>query len=172
MDANVLIINRRDVVKAVLCDLTLFLAVYFIPVLSHATSVPLYMFEPMRLLLFVLIFMTPKLKVNHYLVAFTLPLVSYLFSGHPLFLKSLIMSIELVTNVAFLHILLKHTNVFLSIAGSILISKVVYYLIKIAFVSLGLLKMEIISTSIIWQVITLLMLSTIGAIISKIIIKE
>lgn len=166
-NTNSISIFKGNVFKIVLWDLLLFTGVYFIPIISHATSIPIYLVDPMRLMLFILIFFAPEIKLNHFLVALTLPLVSYVFSGHPVLLKSVIMSIELVLNVAIFHGLIKRTNVFISIAVSIIISKVVYYLMKFTLISCGLVNMDIMSTGFFWQMTVVIVLSSLGTIVTK-----
>ena len=121
----------------------------------------------MRLMLFALIFLTPKEGINHLFVAFTLPFVSFLFSGHPLFLKSMIMSIELVTNVLVLHYMINKTRAFWAFGISIIVGKIVYYLLKYALISFGLLNMSLVSTSLLWQIGVMIILSIVGGLISK-----
>lgn len=160
-------LSQRDMVRIVIIDLLLYVSVYFIPIISHITSFPLYLVEPMRLMLFALIFITPHSNNNHYWIAFTLPLVSFVFSGHPLFLKSIIMSLELVINVAVLHALINKTPMFLAVLISVLVSKVAYYMVKLVLIFFGVLNMEIISTRIGWQIGVALLLALIGELINK-----
>ena len=84
----------RPVFKTVTLNVLLCAGVVAIPSLSHATALPLYRFEPMRLLLFVAILTTNRR--NALLMALWLPLLSFLTSGHPIFPKFVLIQGDLV----------------------------------------------------------------------------
>lgn len=140
--------------RLILIDITLFIIMYFVPTLSHITSLPFYFFEPMRIMLFISILYLP-IRSNAYFLALSLPIFSFFVSGHPTIPKNVLISIELITNV-FIFILLQTKlqnwkikyKMFTLIFISIFVSKVVYYGLKSLLISLGVLKMEIISTGI------------------------
>ena len=101
--------------------------IFLIPAIAHMLSFPVYMIEPMRLML--IISMAHGTKNNAYFLALALPLFSFLVSGHPFFFKMLIITGELALNV-FLFYFLKNKmkNIFISLLSAILISKLACYL--------------------------------------------
>ncbi len=144
--------------KIILLDVFLIAAIYAIPYFTHLLSLPLYVIEPMRLAVFATILFSNK--TNSLIIAVTLPVFSVLTSGHPLFVKALIMSFELVVNVLiFYQLNRKFDNLFLSAGISILLSKIVYYAVKYAAISAGLLSIGLISTSLALQFVVLIVTS-------------
>ena len=102
-----------------------------------------------------------KMKKNSFLIALTLPLFSFLISSHPQFIKSFLLSTELILNLAFFFLLKeKIKNVFTSMLASILISKAIYYLLKFTFINFALLDDSLFSTPYYFQVISAILLST------------
>ncbi len=100
-------------------------------------------------------------KKNSFLIALTLPLFSFLISSHPQFIKSFLLSAELLLNLAFFFLLKeKIKNVFTSMLASIIISKAIYYLLKFTFISFALLDDSLFSTPYYFQVISAILLST------------
>lgn len=139
-------------------DIIAISVIYFTPTVSHILNLPLYLFEPMRILLILSIAHTNKL--NSYILAISLPFFSFLISGHPVLPKVAIIALELMLNVwIFYRIRNSINNSFLAMLTSIFISKAVYYLIKFAFISFLLFDSTLISTPIYIQVITTLFLS-------------
>ncbi|HEY9114331.1 MAG TPA: hypothetical protein VIN10_06495 [Bacteroidales bacterium] len=124
--------------------------IYFIPALTHLFSFPLYYIEPMRIMVILAIAHTTKR--NAYLLALTLPLFSLLVSGHPVFYKSLLMSVELSLNVfLFYQISKKVENQFFSMLVSVILSKTIYYVLKFALISFTILNFDLISTPLLIQ---------------------
>lgn len=141
---------KRPYYVSVLLDINALALIYFVPALSHLLSVPLYLIEPMRLMLVLAIVHTNR--NNAYLIALTLPVFSFLVSGHPVLLKMMLMSAELMLNVFLFYFLLNRTKrIFPSILLSIIISKMAYYGLKYLLISLSLLQMELVSTSLLIQ---------------------
>ncbi|MFC2114752.1 hypothetical protein ACFLRI_05330 [Bacteroidota bacterium] len=152
------LLYRKNAVKAIVFDLFAILFIYFIPALSHMAAIPLYMAEPMRIVLILALVHTHK--KNAYILALTIPVFSFFVSMHPLFYKSLIMGIELFINVGLFYLILKKTDKVLpSIAFSILISKLIYYVMKFALIHFAFIQSELISTPIALQFIILAVLS-------------
>ena len=120
---------------------------------------PLYYLEPMRIMLILSLAHTKK--QNAYLLAVTLPLFSYIVSGHPVLPKMLLISYELAFNV-FIYVVLskKLNNAFLAMLSSILITKILYYGIKYIMISLGILDMGLISTPLYIQALTTILFSS------------
>lgn len=94
-------------------------------------------------------------RKNAFILALTLPLFSFFISAHPVLLKSLLISAELVVNVVLFYLLLKRIHVFPAIFLSIWLSKVFYYGIKyLAMTSLLLDEDRLIGTPLMMQLLT------------------
>lgn len=133
--------------------------IYLIPTLSHLLNVPLYLIEPMRLM--VILAMVHTQRNNAYLLALTLPFFSYLVSGHPIGLKTTIIAIELILNVWIYYRLtgiLKSS--FLPMFIAIISSKIIYYLMKAGLISLVMINTSLFSTPLLIQIIVTFILST------------
>jgi len=127
MLAGIIPLRNKRLISHMLLNGLAILFIYLVPTLSHLTSVPVYMIEPMRLMLILAVVHTSSF--NAYFLAATLPLISYLFSGHPFFLKMLIITGELVLNTLLFYLFIHHIRkVFPSILLSILLSKLACYL--------------------------------------------
>lgn len=139
--------------STILIDIALLAALYLLPSFSHVTALPLYMFEPMRVALIVALLFTNR--ANAFLIAFTLPLASFLLSGHPVPFKALLMGIELTVLVASYGYLSQKLRVpaFAALAAAILIGKLVYYAMKYAALGAGLLGGSLVSTPLQTQVL-------------------
>jgi hypothetical protein len=148
----------RANIKTYLIDFSLLLFIYFLPVLSHLFAFPIYYLDPMRIALVVALIHTSK--KNTFLIAITLPLFSFFISSHPQIVKSLLLSAELLINLS-LFFLFKEIikNVFASLLLSIIISKVIYYLLKFALINFALLDDKLYSTPYYFQIISALLLS-------------
>ena len=138
------VINKQSIINT-LYDIAALCIVYFVPAISHFLSIPLYLAEPMRIMvIFALFYTTP---CNAYILAFTLPVFSYVVSAHPVFLKTLLISMELSLNVWLFYTLQKYfRKPYLSVLISIITSKIVYYLLKFILISALLLNSGLIST--------------------------
>ena len=145
-------------IKTYLIDFSLLLMIYFLPALSHMFAFPVYYLDPMRIAMVIALIHTSK--KNAYIIALTLPIFSFIISSHPQFLKSFLLSSELVINI-FLFFLLKEKfkNVFTSLFISIIISKVIYYLLKFVFLSVGFIDDKLFSTPIYFQLASATLLS-------------
>ena len=148
-----------------LLDVLAFVLIYYLPALSHLTPIPFYLIEPLRLMVLTSLVIMQN-KHNALLLAITLPLFSYFITAHPLFAKSVLISIELVLNVVVYSILCKRIKTpFIVLLLSILTSKVFYYLLKFLFIHCGFLSTNLVSTSLLIQgivaLITALLLSCI-----------
>lgn len=157
MNTNSLSISKVDI-KTILIDLSALLIITFLPALSHLIALPLYLIEPMRILLILSIIHTSK--KNSYLIAIVLPAFSFIISTHPSIIKSVLIISELLINVYLFNLLIKYmNNNFVSMLGSILISKIYYYGIKYGFVLFGLIEGDLIATPVYIQLIVALLLS-------------
>jgi len=139
-------------------DAFAFLFVFLVQVLSQNLKIPFYLIEPMRLALILAILHT--LRLNAYVLAVSLPLFSYLISGHPALFKTLLICAEFSLNVwLFFFLLGRRAGGFLAAFGSIAASKLVYYLVKYGLISLALIEGSLFSTPLWVQLITTLLFS-------------
>ena len=153
MTTDTSMVINREKIKSILFDIVALAFIYFVPTISHYLSVPLYLIEPMRLML--VLAMVHTNRRNAYIIALTLPVFSLLVSGHPVALKTVIMTIELVLNVwLFYAISKKWSNTFGVMLLSIVVSKLVYYLLKFGLISMAVFDSELISTPLYLQLIT------------------
>jgi len=127
-------IQSKEFFINLILDISALAFIYLIPAIAHLVSFPVYMIEPMRLML--ILSLAHGTNNNAYFLALTLPLFSLLVSGHPLFFKMLIITGELVLNV-YLFFLFKRwlKNTFVSLISAILISKMSCYLAYLIFFS-------------------------------------
>ncbi|HSP87493.1 MAG TPA: hypothetical protein VLN45_05130 [Ignavibacteriaceae bacterium] len=132
--------------------------IYFVPAISHLLNIPIYLYDPMRVMLFIgLIFSS---KNNSYLIALSLPFFSYIISSHPSIIKSSIITVELLLNVFLFYWLKeKFSNHFIIPMLSIVLSKIVYYLLKFILISFAFIEGDVISTPIYFQIITIIILN-------------
>jgi hypothetical protein len=148
----------KEIIKSSVFDIVAIGAIYLVPVLSHLLALPVYFIEPMRLMLILAIAHTSK--KNAYILAATLPLFSFVVSAHPVFLKTLLISGELLLNVwLFFFLTEKIKNKFGSMLISVGISKIAYYAFKFALLSMLLLEGSLISTPILIQFVTMFLFS-------------
>jgi hypothetical protein len=120
-------------VKSILLDVVAIAFIYLVPTFSHLLSFPLYFIEPMRIM--VILAMIHTHRNNAYILALTLPLVSFALAAHPVLIKSMLIAIELVAMVAVFQLLRKRVHLFAAIFLSIWISKLFYYIMKFAAIS-------------------------------------
>jgi len=132
--------------SVLLLDVVLLVALYLVPSLSHATALPVYMLEPMRVALIVALLFTNR--ANTYFIAVTIPLASALLTGHPEPLKAVLMCIEFSILVAAYGYFAQRLRIpaFAALTAGILISKLVYYTMKAGALSAGWLSGSLIST--------------------------
>jgi hypothetical protein len=143
----------RKNTNVILIDMVLLAALYLLPSFSHLTSLPLYKFEPMRIALLVALLFTNR--ANAYVIAFTIPLASTLLAGHPLPLKAVLMGLEFSVLIAAYSYLARIDRIpaIAALAAGILVGKLVYYALKFATLSAGLLDGHLISTPLPTQLI-------------------
>ena len=142
------------------------LLIYFLPEMSSLLNVPLYLYEPLRIIIVVL--MVHK-SINHaYLLALLLPLISFLLSNHPSAAKTFILSGDLLLNI-FLYFKLNKTynNKFLSMSVSIVLCKLTYYLSKYLLIKFSLIEGSLIVTPIYIQIVIIIVLSSYVYLIDK-----
>lgn len=155
MEKNIFVALKTTLIV----DALFILLVYFTPVIAHTISFPVYLLDPMRWCVLGS-YLLLRNRNNALLLAFSLPLISYMFSGHPVLFKNMLISIELMSNIILLDVLLKRfENVFVSVLLSIMVSKLVYYLLKAFIISLGILHTNIIDTTLLFQVVVSILIS-------------
>ncbi|MBU1370444.1 MAG: hypothetical protein KJ578_03740 [Bacteroidetes bacterium] len=151
-------INLKNTIISASLDILALAFIYFTPALSHMFQLPIYLIEPMRLALILALVHTNK--KNAYLLALTLPMFSFMISGHPVFIKTILISLELSLNVfLFYYLTQRSKNLLFAVLGSIIISKIVYYLLKYGLLQMLLLDGELVSTPLLIQLITSLVFS-------------
>lgn len=137
------------------------LLLYVIPSLSHLTAIPFYLMDPMRIMVLGSFLFLKENKYNALLLAISLPLVSFLFSGHPVFPKNILISMELAINVLLISFLTKRSDkIFIPVFVSIILSKIVYYLAKWFLIMGGALSTNIVDTNLLIQLVVALVLSS------------
>ena len=144
----------RPVLRTAALNALLCVGVVALPALSHALALPLYRFEPMRLLLFAAILLTPRR--NALALALGLPLLSWLSSGHPVFPKVLLIQGELALNVWLFFALRGRLHRFVPAAAlSVAASKLVYYAAKFLLIETALMDGQVIATPWTYQLMAL-----------------
>lgn len=151
--------------KTVMIDFTALALIYFIPAISHLTSFPVYLIEPMRIAVIFAVLHTNK--NNAIFLAISIPLFSFFISSHPVMLKSVLIIIELIINILLFSLLVKKTNIFVSMFLSILVAKIIYYALKFGLIQFNLLDGDLLSTPIIFQWLLALLLSIYAVVLSN-----
>jgi len=159
MERTISLFDIKSKIKTYSIDFLLMLFIYFLPALSHLIAFPIYYLDPMRIALVVALIHTSK--KNSFIIAATLPLFSFMISSHPQIIKSFLLSAELIINLSFFFLFKeKIKNVFTSLLLSIIISKIIYYLLKYLFINFGFLDDKLFSTPYYFQIISAITLST------------
>lgn len=154
---------KFDSIKTICIDITILSIIYFVPTFCHLLNFPLYIMDPMRVMLFIGYFLVRD-KKNAFILAITLPLVSTICSGHPIFPKFILIMLELSLNIALLLYFSRYLkNYFIPILFSIFLSKLFYYTLKYICVSYGLLHTHLIDTPIAIQVAMMIAISLLFA---------
>lgn len=156
---NILAVDfKSKKVRYLATDILIVASIYLLPALSHITSIPFYLFEPMRLALVFCIINTNR--KNSLFIALSLLAISLLLSSHPAFVKSILISAELIINVLVFYVLSKRIkNIFIAMFLSILFAKVFYYSTKIILLSLGFFQGDLVSTPLWIQYIMMFLFS-------------
>jgi hypothetical protein len=116
-----------SVINTFLLDAAALGFIALMPAASHLTGIPFYFLEPMRVMLALSLIFTSR--SNSFLIAVSLPLFSFLVSGHPFPLKMGIIMAELLLNAwIFTFLYQKYNRVFFSMFSAIILSKVFCYL--------------------------------------------
>ncbi len=158
MDYALNLFRSRNNIKSVVTDILGLAFIYFTPAISHLFNFPVYYLEPMRIMAIIAIAHTSR--KNAYLLAFTLPVFSFLVSSHPSIIKTGLITGELLLNVwlfTFLSRILK--NNFIAMLSSIITAKVAYYVMKSLLIQISLMEGGLMATPLIIQVITTIVFS-------------
>ena len=157
-------LSKPVMVRSFIINSAALVLIYFTPALSHLLNFPLYLIEPMRLM--VILAMVHGSRSNAYLLALTLPLFSYAVSAHPVFYKMLLISAELTLNVWLFYLLNNRLkNSFIAMIGGILLSKVAYYVVKAILISFAVAGPGLFSTPVWIQFITTLIFGVYATIV-------
>ena len=150
----------------IITDIIVITFIFLIPSLSHLTAIPFYLFEPMRLAAIFCVINTNR--TNSLVIAFVLPLVSFMISSHPELVKGIVISLELIINVTLFYFLNKKLkNNFFVMLLSIIVAKLFYYTSKFSLISLGMLKGDLVSTPFWIQSVIILLLSIYAVVAMK-----
>jgi len=150
--------THKETLRSLLLDIGSLGFIYMVPTISHLFSLPIYLIEPMRLMLIFALVHTSK--ANAFIIALSMPAFSYIISGHPILPKMILISFELLLNVLLFYGLVKKLKfLFPSIILSILLSKAIYYLLKFELINFGIMDTELFSTPIYLQLIMTLIFS-------------
>ncbi len=149
--------DQKFRINVYLFNLAAIVSIYLVPTFSHILSFPVYMIDPMRIIILLSVIHTSN--KNAYLIALTLPLFSFLIASHPVAIKSILITSELILNIwLFYQIYDKLSNKFSVMFLSILISKIYYYLVKFVLISKGILLGDLFSTPVYLQILVALSL--------------
>lgn len=144
--------------RNVILDFIALAFIYFAPSLTHLINLPVYMIEPMRLML--ILSMVHSGKYNSFMLAMTLPLFSFLVSSHPAAGKMLIITAELVLNVFLFYFFIgRFSRPFLAMIASIILSKLVAYAMYFVFFTMAFVKSEAEISFLLIQLITTIIFS-------------
>ncbi|MCX6250831.1 MAG: hypothetical protein NTX61_08770 [Bacteroidetes bacterium] len=155
---NTIVLRKHGTIASLLFDVPALAFLYFVPALSHLFAAPIYLLEPMRIVLILAIAHTQR--NNAYIIALTLPLFSFIISSHPEIYKSLLIAAELLLNVILFFQLSKNfRNRFAVMLSSILISKIFYYMLKYFMINFGCIHSSLVTTPLLLQGITTLLFS-------------
>ena len=151
----------RPAIRTISLDALLCAAVVAVPALSHAAAFPFYLFDPMRLLLFVAILGSSRR--NALLMAVGMPLLAMLTSGHPVFPKVALIQGELVLNTLVFHALARQALGFVPAAAlSVVASKAAYYGVKFLLIRASLMGGGLVATPWTYQLATLAFILVVG----------
>ncbi|MFW5708072.1 MAG: hypothetical protein ACOCX0_03410 [Bacteroidota bacterium] len=114
--------------RSAILDIVALAFIFLMPAFSHMLAFPLYYIEPMRLM--VVLAMVHTHRNNALLLALALPLFSFAMSGHPILVKAVIISLELMIMVGVFSFLKNYIHVFGAIFSAIVLSKVFYFAVK------------------------------------------
>jgi len=127
---------------------------------SHQIGIPLYKINPMHwVLYFIIIYKRPE-NSSILVLAFLLPAISTIFTGHPIIIKSIVMGIELsVYGIIFSLLFTYYEKSFIiAFVVSQLIGHIVYYSLKYVLITNGVMHGLLFASSIYTQAIVFVVL--------------
>ena len=143
----------------IVCDIIGIGIILYIPIFSHLVALPLYMVDPIKIIV-VLIYLFSN-KYNALFLSVILPTVSFTITGHPIFPKYIIIILE---NSMLLY-LFDLNNVKTQFKKIIYLNisfigvKVAYYIIKYAFIKFTLIQGSVIATPILYQTFPIIIIN-------------
>ncbi len=122
---------------------------------SHSIGLPLYKINPMHWAVYLVVLSKRPSFSSIALLAFTLPLTSSIFTGHPMLFKSLIMGVELTIYGIIFISAIKYFNIVPVTAFVIsqITGRFVYYGLKYILIKFELIDSSFVSTSIFLQIV-------------------
>jgi len=149
-------LKSRKTVQTIIFNAFAFLFIFLVPAISHLIMLPVYYIEPMRVMLILMLLHTTK--TNAYIIALTLPVFSFLLSGHPIPPKMMLISAELILNVfLFFFLVNKIKSVPAALFISVIGSKVFYYLVKLVLINAAVLSSGLVGIPIYIQIVMALL---------------
>ncbi|MBT5268798.1 MAG: hypothetical protein HOL70_05060, partial [Candidatus Marinimicrobia bacterium] len=151
------IIQKPGVQRAVLTDVFVLSAFYLTTTFAHILSVPLYQLDPMKII--VLITVMYSNRGNALMIALSLPILSFMSTGHPVAPKFLLMAGELMIFATIMSTY--KSGHWIVLFSAILVSKLGYYLLKAAVIWMGWLNQDLFATDFKSQALALIILSAV-----------
>jgi hypothetical protein len=144
--SNLLNVRHQSIPKAIIADIVIIFVFYLTIMFAHIFPFPIYMIDPMKI--FILLSLIFAGRNASLVAAIVLPLVSYVSTGHPIFPKYILISIELVVFVIILYNL-KFSNSWglQKLLMAITLSKFTYYFLKYMVIEMNIIQPPLFSTS-------------------------
>ena len=120
---------------------------------SHHIGLPLYKINPMHWILYFIIILKKPTLGTIAVLAIALPFTSSILTGYPLFIKSFIISLELLTYGFIFSLLQKSNSIFVPYILSQITGHTIYYGAKYYLIKAELLNSLLITSSIFFQLI-------------------
>ena len=89
--------RSNKIMNIFIIDVLALVFIYFLGDISVFLNFPIYLVDPMRMMIILALAHTNK--INSYFLAILLPLFSFFIGGHPYFLKTSIILLELLLNI-------------------------------------------------------------------------
>lgn len=161
-----MIIYQTSFKRIALTDVMVICFLVLFPAVAHYLPFPGYYLEPMRIALLTALFLSGS-KTNTFMLAILIPFGTMILSGHPPFIKTVLISIELLTNVAIFYLLSSKLPLFIRIYTGIVLSKIIYYFLKAGMIQMTLIEGSLITISLWIQLLIAGILSIVFAVIFK-----
>lgn len=133
--------------RVVIIDTLVVAGACLLPAWAHYFSFPVYYLDPMRLGVFIGLILVGS-RNNALILAFLIPFISWVITGHPVGLKAILIAVELTVNILLFYQLYLRPKwpvsiaLFCGIAGS----KLLYYALKYLLLQGAYLTGELVST--------------------------